>query len=455
MARAERLSSVTQILETLGRLGAEARPRGKPRSDTVAVLDIGASKTVCLIGQRDANFDVRVLGHGFGVSGARKAALRGGTIADLDATESGVRSAIEKAERAAGVTVQSVAVNLSSRTLGSRHVNLSMKFAGGEITERDCARLVRAAFARIGGAGPAQDREQAIVHALPLSWSLDQAGGIADPRGMFGRELGVDMHFVLAEMGALRNLAHCLERCHLRLHGVTASPYAAGLGVLTEDELDLGCILIDIGGGVTTQAVFRDGALLSVCALGVGGRTLTNDIARGLSTPLEAAERIKSIYGSALLGADDHEVLVPCPPMASDDELDHAPRSRLTHIVRARLEETFEILRGRLLRAGLDDYAGRRVVLTGGGAQITGARELAEVVFERRARVGSPTYMQGLRSTLARPDFAVAAGLLRAAFSERRDEVRGAPDLSGRLHRRTATSAHPVARSWQWLRENF
>ena len=111
MARAERLSSVTQILETLGRLGAEARPRGKPRSDTVAVLDIGASKTVCLIGQRDANFDVRVLGHGFGVSGARKAALRGGTIADLDATESGVRSAIEKAERAAGVTVQSVAVS--------------------------------------------------------------------------------------------------------------------------------------------------------------------------------------------------------------------------------------------------------------------------------------------------------------------------------------------------------
>ena len=433
------------MVDLLDKVGISDRSRAQKRPDTVAVLDIGACKTVCLIGQEDPHFGVRILGHGFGVSSG----MRGGAIIDLDATEAGIRTAIEKAERAAGVTVQSVAVNLSSRSLLSRHVNLAMDFANGEITERDQTKLIRAAFAEV------DTPHAAILHALPLSWSVDAAEHIRDPRGMFGRRLSVDMHFVLADLGGLRNLAHCIERCHLRIHSITASPYAAGQGVLTEDELDLGCILLDLGAGVTTQAVFRDSALLSVTALGVGGQTLTSDIARGLSTTVEAAERIKNIYGSALLGADDHEVMVPCPPMASDDELTHEPRSQLTHIVRARLEETFELLRERLIRSGLDDYAGRRVVLTGGGAQLTGVRELAELVFERQARIGRPVYMQGLRSHLATPAFSVGAGLLRVAFGEDGDIVDGLPDLSGRRLHRAAAGGNPLGRSWQWLRDNF
>ena len=428
----------------LNTLAAPDRKKDK-RADTVAVLDIGACKTVCMIGQADESFGVRLLGHGFGVS----AGLRGGAVVDMDATEVGIRSAVEKAERAADVTIQSVSVNVSSRSLTSRHVNLSMEFASGEITERDQKKLIRAAFTEINSP------HHAVLHALPLAWSVDAAEGIRDPRGMYGRRLGVDMHFILAELGALRNLARVIERCHLRIHNVTASPYAAGLGVLTEDELDLGATLIDLGGGVTTQAVFRDNALLSVSALGVGGRTVTSDIARGLSTPVEAAERIKSIYGSALLGADDLEAMVPCPPMASEDELAHHPRSQLTHIVRARMEETFEILRDRLVKSGLDDYAGRRVVLTGGGAQLTGVRELAELVFEKQVRIGKPTYMQGLRSTLSLPDFAVGAGLLRRAFADDADVITGAPDLSGRLHTLAATPGGALGKTARWLRENF
>ena len=423
----------------------EATTKAPKRPDTVAVLDIGACKTICLIGSEEPNFGVRLEGMGFGVSGG----LKGGAIVDLEATEAGIRSAVEKAERAAGATVQSVAVNVSSRSLVSRHLNLSMDFANGEITEREQKRLIDSAFSKL--ASP----HHAILHALPLAWSVDAAEGIKDPRGMYGRTLGVDMHFVLADLGALRNLATCIERCHLRIHSVTASPYAAGRGVLTEDELDLGVVLIDLGGSVTTQAVFRDNALLSVSALPVGGQTLTSDIARGISTTIEAADRIKNIYGSALLGADDHEVMVPCPPMGADDELTTQPRSQLTHIVRARMEETFEILRDRLIKSGLYDHSGRRVVLTGGGAQLTGVRELAELVFEKNVRVGKPTYMQGLKSTISTPDFAVATGMLRNAFSDDGDQITGAPDLSGRLRTARTTPAGALGRTARWLRENF
>ena len=413
------------------------------RPDTVAVLDIGASKTVCLIGQDDPAFGVRLLGHGFGVSEG----LKGGSIVDLEATERGIRSAVEKAERSAGVTVRSVAVNVSARSLQSRHVNVGMDFACGEITERDKAKLTAAALAKV--ASP----HHAVVHAVPLAWRVDEAEGIEDPAGMYGRKLGVDLHAVLAELGPLRNLAHCVERCHLRLSGVTASPYAAGRGVLSEDELDLGATVIDLGGGVTTLAVFRDRALLSVTALPVGGATLTSDIARGLSTPAEAAERIKTLYASTLEGTED--VSLPCPPMGADDELAYRPRSELIGITRARMEETFEILHDRLRRSGLEDFAGRRIVLTGGGAELSGVRELAERVFGRTARLAKPSYLQGLGSTLNGPAFSTSTGMLRVALGEDGDLVSGAPDLSGRTGARGAAGGNVVQRTARWLVENF
>jgi len=169
------------------------------------------------------------------------------------------------------------------------------------------------------------------------------------------------MHFVLAGVGPLRNLAHCVERSHLRISSVTVSPYAAGLAVLTDDERDLGATVIDMGGGITTVAVFRDNALIHVDAVSVGGHNVTSDLARGLTTPFEAAERIKRIYGSALHGSDDDRYVVPCPPMGAQDELHEEPRTLVTSIVRSRIEETFELVKERLMSVGLDQYAGRRI----------------------------------------------------------------------------------------------
>lgn len=417
----------------------------RKQSETVCVLDIGSNKVVCLIGRQEPGLGVRLIGSGFGVS----AGLKGGAVVDLEAAEIGIRSAVEKAERAAGVTVQDVSVNVALRSLRSRHMTVETEFASGAVADRDLKRVLNSSMAELDQA------EHAILHAIPLNWQVDGEDGIRDPRGMYGQRLGVDMHFVMGGIGPLRNLAHCIERCHLNIRSVTVSPYAAALSVLTEDERDLGVTLIDLGAGITSAAIFRDNTLVHVDALSVGGRNVTSDLARGLSTPFEAAERIKMIYGSCMQGANDEHDTVPCPPISAQGELHYESKSLLTNIIRSRMEETFELLRDRIYKAGLESYSGRQVVLTGGGAQLNGVRELAGLVLGKRVRIGHPHGVFGLSDELVQPDFAVATGLLKQAFDDREEVVQGPPDLSGRRMRTQRYSGNAFGRSIQWLRENF
>ncbi len=420
------------------------RPKQKS-AETVAVLDIGSSKVVCLIGREEPGMGVRLIGTGFGVS----AGVKNGAVIDLEAAETGIRSAVEKAERAAGVTVQGVNVNVALRSLRSEHLRVQTEFASGEVADRDLKRVLNSSLSELS------QPDYAILHAIPMNWSVDGETGINDPRGMFGKSLGVDMHFVLGGIGPLRNLAHCIERCHLQIRSVTASPYASAMSVLTEDERDLGVTVIDMGSGVTSVAVFRDNVLVHVDALGVGGRNVTHDIARGLATPPEAAERIKTIYGSALHGADDNHVMVPCPPVGAQDRLQHHPRALVTEIIRSRIEETFEMVSERLHNSSMDGIAGRQIVLTGGGAQLSGVRELAELIFNKRVRIGQPHGIFGLDEMLTSSDFAVATGMLKQAYNHTGEAISGPPDLSGRRFKERRYSGHPLGRSFQWLRENF
>ncbi|RKQ71708.1 cell division protein FtsA [Litorimonas taeanensis] len=413
--------------------------------ETVAVLDIGSSKVVCLIGREEPGMGVRLIGTGFGVS----AGVKNGAVIDLEAAEAGIRSAVEKAERSAGVTVQGVNVNVALRSLRSQHMRVQTEFASGGVADRDLKRVLNSGLSELS------EPDYAILHAIPVTWSVDGETGIDDPRGMFGKTLGVDMHFVLGGVGPLRNLAHCIERCHLQIRSVTASPYASAMSVLTEDERDLGVTVVDMGAGVTSVAVFRDKVLMHVDAIGMGGQSVTNDIARGMSTPPEAAERIKTIYGTALHGANDDYTMVPCPPVGAQDTLQHHPKSLTVQIIRSRIEETFELISDRLHHSGMDEISGRQIVLTGGGAQLNGVRELAELKFNKRVRIGQPHGIFNLNDTLLSSDFAVATGLLKQAFEPNGEAIYGPPDLSGRRFRERRYSGHALGRSFQWLRENF
>ena len=412
--------------------------------DIRAVLDIGTSKAVCLIGCEEPGLGVRIIGSGQ----APVEGLKAGAVVDLEKAKTGIREAVRRAEKKSGVAVRSVSVNVSSRSLTSHRMEVETAFASGAVAERDLRRLKNESLSQ--QARP----ETVILHALPLDWKVDQEGGIKDPTGMYGSRLSVHMHFVKTDIGPLRNLAHCIELNHIQIGSASAAPLAAAEAVLTDDEKDLGATVIDLGAGVTSFAIYRHNQLLHVGAVGRGGSNITHDLAIGLSTPPEAAERIKRLYGSALLGSDDNQA-VPCPPVGALDQIAYQPKSFVVEIIRAQLELIMAKVKAQIEAKGLEPYMGRKIVLTGGGALLNGAAEYMQSIFNMPVRVGRSHSVLGLENHQAEPDFAVATGLMKLDFMNRNETITGPPDLSGRQFKTRRYAGGGLEQSLRWLRDNF
>ncbi len=424
--------------------GASTRP------GLVGVLDVGASKTACFIARpgatpRDA---IRVAGVGHQSSRG----LRAGSIVDLDATESAVRQAIEQAERMAGASINAVTLNYCGPSLRAKKIRASVAINGREVTDRDVKRVLKTAFSMW------QEPGAIPIHAIPQRYGVDDNADVRDPRGMFATRLGVEMCVVCADQAPLRNLALVVDRCRLDLRSIVATPYAAGLAALVDDEMHLGATVIDMGAGSTSFAVFCDGALAHLGAIPYGGQHVTNDIARGLSTPMAAAERIKSMYGTVLDGPDDDFEMIDCPGMCDDPGIrtDQAPRAVLTSVIRPRMEEIFEMVRAQLEQGGVYRDAGERVVLVGGASQLDGARELAARVLKKQVRLGRPLRLSGLGDAVNGAGFAATAGTLHHVIDGPREAMFGAPDLGeGARNHHANNGSHPVGKLWNWLRDNF
>ncbi|AOG08827.1 MAG: cell division protein FtsA [Pseudorhizobium sp.] len=432
-------------------------PRTKPlsskRAHVVSVLDIGSTKVVCIIARltprresavlpgRTHNVEVIGLGH------QRSHGIKSGVIADLDAVENVVRLAVDAAERMAGLTVESLIVNVSAGRIGSDVYTASIDLGGQEVESGDLRKVLIAAGQQ------SQGNDRAVLHSLPTGFSLDGERGIRDPLGMYGDVLGVDMHVVTAERAALRNLELCINRAHLTVEGVVATPYASGLAALVDDEVELGCAAIDMGGGMTTISVFAEGKLIHTDAIGIGGHHVTTDLARGLSTRIEDAERLKVVHGSAVAnGADDREV-VSVPPIGEDDrdQPTQVSKALVTRIISARIEETLEMLRDRIQKSGFSPVVGKRVVLTGGACQLTGMPEAARRILARNVRIGRPMGVSGLPAAAKGPAFSTAVGL--TIYPQMADQETHAGQ--GGLFSPFGNGNSRFARMGQWLKESF
>ena len=414
------------------------RPPLRPRGSVLAALDIGTTKISCLIARLEAD-EPRIAGIGHQVSRG----LKSGTIVDLEAAGAALRAAVHAAEEMAGEEIKQVVTNLSGGFSASRIVKAEIGIAGREVGDADLRRVLAQGYMlREGG-----DRQ--VVHSVPVGFSIDDNRGIRDPRGMFGERLGVDMHLVGASAGAVRNHTSALGRGHLELEALVVSPYAAGLGCLVEDEIALGVGVVDMGGGTTTIGVFFDGNLIFADSVPVGGGHVTNDIARGLSTPLADAERLKTLYGSAILSSADERENLTVPQVGEDEaQAIQVPKSLLVGIIAPRLEETFELVRSRLEASGVDKLAGRRLVLTGGACQLQGVRELASLILDKQVRIGRPRPLAGLAEAAAGPAFSTSVGLLHFALSER-------AEVAPLRRRPAAAPSGLIGRVGHWLRENF
>lgn len=418
-----------------------AKPhRTLARDGIVAALDIGSTKVCCFIGNVDDLGIIRVAGIGHQASKGIKA----GAVVDMEAAEQAVLSAVHAAEQMADVTIRSVYVNVNSGHPGSNSYYFEHPLRGGAIDDGDVRRLLHECGA------DAEDTTRSLIHAIPVGYKVDGENGIRDPRGLHGSSFGVRMHKVTASSSSIHNLVTCVSRCLLDIADVVASPYAAGLGCLVEDEIDLGVTVIDMGGGTTSIAVFYDGALVFVDSIQIGGNHVTNDIARGLSTPVPQAERLKTLFGNCLSSHADDRETITVPQVGAEDDAKSVqiPKSFLVGVVAPRIEETLELVRARLEASGLDKLAGRRVVLTGGACQLPGVVELARQILNKQIRLGRPRGLTGLAEATAGPAFSACAGLLSFAVDDRGD-ARGVAlpkhDTNGGL----------FSRIGGWLRENF
>ena len=247
-----------------------------------------------------------------------------------------------------------------------------------------------------------------VIQTAPTSYVVDEARGVRDPRGMFCQRIGVSMHAVAVKPSPLQNLKLAVERCHLTVAGSLFSGYASGLSTLTPDEMQLGATVIDMGGGVTSIAVFMEGQLVYADVVPMGGSHVTADLARMLAAPLSAAERIKTLYGAALGDIETGTDTVAVPQMGEDgDEYAvRVPRSMLTRIVQPRLEEIFGEVQTKLRASGFDVAAGRRAVLTGGACQLAGTRELAQRVLNKQVRHRPSADLSGPAGRIGGPDYA-------------------------------------------------
>jgi cell division protein FtsA len=415
------------------------KPKRATRGGVVAALDVGSTKVCCFIARVEDQGNVKVVGVGHQLA----AGVRAGAINDMEAAETSIGAAVHAAEQMAGETIRDVVVNVSGGYPVSHTFNAEVSVPGQEVTDSDLRRAL--AHARAMQIGP----DSTLIHALPVGFSLDGNRGIRDPKGMYGDRLAVHVHVITAAAGAVRNLQTCVARCHLDIESMVVSPYASALATLVEDEMELGVACIDMGGGTTTISVFFEGQMVWTDCIPVGGSHVTNDIARGLTTPVVHAERMKTLYGSAMASAADEREMIDVPQVGEEERAsgNHVPKSLLVRIIQPRLEEIFELVRSRLEQSGFAKLAGRRVVLTGGASQLPGTRELAQLILDKQVRLGRPTRIGGLAEANGGPAFSTAAGLLIHA-------VRHPTELPVSAHE-AMTGGGIWGRVGSWLRENL
>lgn len=406
------------------------------------ILDIGTSKIAAAVVVADPSranaLGVEVLGLGL----QRSKGVKAGVLTDLDEAETAVRAAISQAERAAGVTLDSVSVSVSCGRLKSTHFAANASIDSGVVTDDDMARMMD------GGRAYAERDGRTLIHMNRLGFRLDGAEGTSDPTGLAARHLSAHLHAVTADEAPLRNLLLLIERCHLGCDGLVATPYASALAVTTEEERALGVTVIDAGAGTTSIGLFTDGRFAGAEVVPVGSQHITFDIAKALQTPLVEAERIKTLYGTLVSAqSDEHETISYSLAGEEDGAVYQTTKARLTDIIRPRVAQILGLARERLGQNGASAYAGERVVLTGGASQLLGSSEFTANHLGRPVRLGRPLALPGLPQSLSGPQFAALAGLALASGPERAE--------SGAYRDRVAFPRGYFGRVGSWLKAGF
>lgn len=408
---------------------------GKPTGHLLTAIDVGSAKTCALVAEITET-GLRYRGHGISESkGSRR-----GLIVDLEKAVASIQRAVDEAEAVAGVNVENALVGLAGmhiRGVNSRG-GISLGGRAREITRDD----IRHAVEKARAINLPEDRE--VVHLLPQQFILDDQEGIRDPAGMLGAKLEVKVHVVTAASTATQNVVSALNRAGIHVDNTVFEPLAGADSTLKSDERELGVCLADIGAGSTDIVVLHEGSVVHTAVLPIGGDHFTNDVAVGLRTPLSEAEKIKRGFGNAMVERvpEGNEIEVPA---VGDRASRLMPQRSLAEILEPRAQELLEMLRDNLRHSGALELCVAGVVLTGGGARLSGLPELTESLLRRPARLAVPAPISKMPSTLAEAEFAAAVGMIfygHRAFLARGPQPQGFGARLRSLFSRNGVNGH-------------
>jgi cell division protein FtsA len=379
------------------------------RRKIVTGLDIGTTKICALIAEVSGEKNIEIVGIGLAPSNG----LRKGIVVDIDKTSHAIKSAVQKAERMAGQKVDSAYVGIAGSHIKSINSHGVVAVTGDEkeIKESDIKRVIDAA--RIVPVSAEED----ILHVLPREFIVDGSPGIQDPLGMSGVRLEVETHIIKGASTSIQNLVKSVLRAGLSVDEVVLEPLASSQAVLSDDEKDLGAVLVDIGGGTTDVIVFHEGSIAHTSVLPVGGNHVSNDIAVGLRTPVSEAEKIKIMHGSVLPSEIDEQEKIEVLA-ASGKERKKLSRKMLCQVIEPRMTEVFSMVKKELKSAGSADLTPAGMILTGGASLLEGSEELASDITELPVRIGEPDYVSGLSNVIDNPVYIKKGDTIpRAIFS--------------------------------------
>ena len=375
--------------------------RVREDKNLIVGLDIGTSKIVAIVAELQPEGTVKVIGLGQHISRG----LKKGVVINIESTMQSIQRALEEAELMADCKINNVYTGIAGSHIKSLNSHGMVKIKDAEVSHMDVDRVIETARAI------ALPADQQILHILTQEFIIDGQEDVREPLGMSGMKLEVKVHIVTGAVAAAQNIVKCIKRCGIEVSDLILQPLASSLAVLTEDEKELGVCLVDIGGGTTDIAVFKQGAIRHTAVVAIAGDQMTNDIAVAFRTPTQSAEDIKVKYGCALRQLADSREIVEVPGVDGREPRQLSVQT-LAEVLEPRVVELYEMVLNELRRSGMEEMIASGIVITGGSAMMRGMVELGEEIFHMPVRMGLPRYVGGLSEVVGNPRYATGVGLV-------------------------------------------
>jgi cell division protein FtsA len=398
-------------------------------------LDIGTSKVVAVVAELTPEGRIEIIGQGSHESRG----LKKGVVVNIESTVNAIQRALEEAELMADCKITKVFTGIAGSHIRSFNSTGMVAVKDKEVTALDVDRAIETARAM------PIPTDQQVLHILTQEFIVDGQDGVREPMGMSGVRLEVKVHIVTGAVSAAQNIVKCVRRCGLEVSDLVLQPLASSLAVLTEDEKELGVCLVDIGGGTTDIAVFREGAIRHTAVVPIAGDQITNDIAMALRTPTADAEDLKIRFGCALRQLADDGANIEVPGVG-DRPSRQLSRQVLAEVIEPRVEELYTLVQKVLRESGYEELLSSGIVLTGGSAVMQGMVELGEEIFHMPVRLGVPRYAGGLSDVVRSPRYSTVVGLL----------IEGKTQAErGMLSRQSVSIKQVFSRMREWFQRNF